>query len=227
MQQLHVSLSDYEQAAAFEPPSRDFELRVTGNDIERSGTVTGRTGPALLVWETDGSQTASALVTGNRLGGTTMVVAAIIRVPEVVADGNIVRNFNGKALSLSSQGAGRGHRQHHVRRPAAPAAVVPEPARQVESVEHDPPLNAVAATFAHGAGPVADSADARGVESQGGLAWRREVDRRAGGALAAVRAAPPSAQPLDPAVGAAVGRLVAAFAPALGLDQDATDPARA
>ena len=102
-----MHLSDYEQAAAFEPPSRDFELRVTGNDIECSGTVTGRTGPALLVWETDGSQTASALVAGNRLGGTTMVVAAIIRVPEVVADGNIVRNFNGKALSLALVGRGQ------------------------------------------------------------------------------------------------------------------------
>ncbi len=107
MQQLHVHLSDYEQAAAFEPPSRDFELRVTGNDIECSGIVTGSTGPALLVWETDRSQTASALVAGNRLGGTTMVVAAIIRVPEVVADGNIVRNFNGKALSLALVGKGQ------------------------------------------------------------------------------------------------------------------------
>lgn len=107
MEQLHVKLSDYERAAAFEPPSRDFELRVTGNDIECSVMVNGQTGPALLVWETDRSLTASAIVSDNRLGGTATVVAAIILVPEVVADGNIVRNFNGDALSLALVGRGQ------------------------------------------------------------------------------------------------------------------------
>jgi hypothetical protein len=101
VQQLHVKLSDYERAAAFEPPSRDFELRVTGNDIECAMPGDGQTGPALLVWETDRSYTASALICGNRLGGVAKAVAVIMLVPDVVADGNIVRNFNGKALSLA------------------------------------------------------------------------------------------------------------------------------
>jgi hypothetical protein len=119
-QQLHVHLSDYERAAAFEPPSREFELRVTGNDIECTATLNRQTGPALLVWEADrsaaapaivskadGSGTASAIVSSNRLSGLTEVVAAIILVPDVVADGNIIRNLSIRAYSLALVGTGQ------------------------------------------------------------------------------------------------------------------------
>jgi hypothetical protein len=105
-QQLHVHLSNYERAAAFEPSSRDFELRVTGNDIECAAAGDNRTGPALIVWEADRSGTASALVSDNRLSGLATAVAVLILVPEVVADGNIVRNFDQKSLSLALVGKG-------------------------------------------------------------------------------------------------------------------------
>ncbi len=79
----------------------------------------------------------------------------------------------------------------------------------------------MAATFAHGAGPVADSAEATGVESKaaspgGGRSTAEPAERSPRYELPR-----PSAQPLDPSVALAVGRLVAAFGPALGLDPDA------
>src|SRR5262249_15719774 len=107
VQQLHVHLSDYERAAAFEPSSRDFELRVTGNDIECAAAGDNQTGPALIVWEGERSGTASALISGNRLTGFATAIAALLLVPEVVADGNIVRNVDQRSLSLALIGKGQ------------------------------------------------------------------------------------------------------------------------
>ena len=44
-QTVHTLLSDYELAAAFQPPSQRFELRVAGNDIECVARQVGNQGP--------------------------------------------------------------------------------------------------------------------------------------------------------------------------------------
>ena len=69
------------------------------------------------MWESDGadahpvlvssvgrSMTPSAIVSGNRLSGLTEVVAALLRVPDVVADGNLIRNLDDRAYSLALVG---------------------------------------------------------------------------------------------------------------------------
>ena len=101
-QRAHVVLSDFERGAALEGDSHGFELRVTDNDVECAFGDQGQTGPALLVWDTDRTDDGSALVSDNRLSGFGEgPVAVVIRVPEVVANGNLVRNRSGKGLTLA------------------------------------------------------------------------------------------------------------------------------
>jgi hypothetical protein len=89
----HVKLSDFERAVAFAPSGHAFRLRVTGNDLECAVGELGLTGPALMVWDTDDSTDASAMVSDNRMSGRPPgPVALLMQLPFAVVCGNLIRN---------------------------------------------------------------------------------------------------------------------------------------
>jgi hypothetical protein len=103
-QTAHTLLSDYELAAAFQPPSQRFELRVAGNDIECVPGSGGQSGPALLVWESD-APLGSALINDDRFTTQGAPGAMLLGVPFVLVNANLVLNADAKSIALVTVGA--------------------------------------------------------------------------------------------------------------------------
>ena len=95
------ALGAFDLSAAFFPESRSFELRLSGNDIECKTPFEARTGPALLVWDSD-LQFGSALINDNRFSSVMgLATATVVGVPIVLFNANLVWNSNLKGIALA------------------------------------------------------------------------------------------------------------------------------